>query len=342
MKTRFFLHFFILIGAASLTLNSCSPSSKVTNLSHIHLQSDPKVTSFQDPDVDFEKFRTFTVLPSTNDATRENPILAKQLAFYLRNVMEYHGYKFVAPSENPDIIATMDVKSEYHETYIPPQTISVPVYIPGKTITIESNSKGTASAFSDDEYAYGNYSGTSSSTINVPGSMAMGTKTIPGQTVGHYYPILSVWLYGGNKKENIWLGTGVGVTDLKDTRLSCQPIMNVLHSKIPYNPSLNSDTVNIGYIGMSYFVTTPDGNRFYPFITGVSGGTPADEAGIEYEDAIIMINGTPTENLPLSKISELLKGNVGEAVSFKIWRVGKAYDFTVTRKSREAVYKKKN
>lgn len=60
-------------------------------------------------------------------------------------------------------------------------------------------------------------------------------------------------------------------------------------------------------------------------------GTPAERAGIHAGDAILMIDGTPTEGLSSDEAVKLIRGKKGTTVTFKILRDGELMDITATR-----------
>jgi hypothetical protein len=142
-------------------------------------------------------YRTFAVFPYSvlDTLTQRNPILDQQLLFYVRNLLEEKGYKFVQLNEEPDFLVTVDAHSQYYENYIPPQSVTLPSWVPGKTITVQGSSTGNFNfnTFGDlNSYGWGNWSQNSTQTVQVPGYLTTQTYTTPGYTVDHYYPIVDI------------------------------------------------------------------------------------------------------------------------------------------------------
>ncbi len=69
-----------------------------------------------------------------------------------------------------------------------------------------------------------------------------------------------------------------------------------------------------------------------PKVIAPIDGTPADKAGLQPSDLIVAINGQSTQDMGLTKIVRLLRGDPGTQVTITILRGNKApFDVTITR-----------
>lgn len=66
-------------------------------------------------------------------------------------------------------------------------------------------------------------------------------------------------------------------------------------------------------------------------VIDVEKGSPADNAGFKYGDRITKINDVSIENMEMSKIGEMLRGEAGTQVKITIIRDNQTLDFTLTR-----------
>jgi hypothetical protein len=274
----------------------------------------------------------------TEDA-KTNEIMEKQLLFFLRNCLEAKGYRFVPLDQSPDFLATITVSSEYKESYVPPSTAVLPVWVPGRTITSYGNTSGTFNYNtygSYSSYGWGSYSGSSSSTTYVPGYMTTQTYTRPGYTAGHHYPIAAVSMFDAKSLKNIWLGTGAGTSDNPDARVSGQLVVTNILGKFP-NSAAQPEAASSGVVGVQLLVFTNDGNNYVPTVLSVASGSPAARAGIKPYDMILSIEGIRVVNKPFSDAMELLQGDPGKPVTLQVWRTGQQLTVNVTRVQREQV-----
>ncbi|MGO8945884.1 MAG: PDZ domain-containing protein [Syntrophobacteraceae bacterium] len=328
-----------------IVLFSCATmnSQKITNLTPATLKIKPHIEYYQDPDVAFDKYATFSVVPPSainEKANVQGGILEKQLLFEIRNFVEGKGYRFVPLNQKPDFLVTMDAKSEYKEQYVPPQTLTVPWFVPGQTITTQGTSMGSfnlnARLPSGTAYGYGTYSGLSSSTTNIPGYMTTETITRPGYTVGYHYPFILVACYDGADYRNIWLGSGIGTSANPDVRVSGQYVITDLVEKFPNCKHAEQNfQKSTGSIGVRALILTNNGNDFYPTVARTVADSPAAKAGIEVYDMIIEINGTSTRNKPGIEVLDMMKGDPGQKVTLTVWRLEKKLEFQVVRVPRE-------
>jgi hypothetical protein len=325
----------------ALALTSCATVPKVTNLSPAHLYLTPSTSSYQDPEATLSDYRTFSVFPASliSEDAKTNEIMEKQLLFFLRNCLEAKGYRFVPLDQNPDFLATITVSSEYKESYVPPSTGVLPVWVPGHTITSYGNTSGTFNYNtyrSYSSYGWGSYSGTISSTTYVPGYMTIQTYTRPGYTVGHYYPVAAVSIFDAKSLKNVWLGTGAGTSANPDARVSGQFVVTSILNKFP-NSALQTEAASIGVLGMQLFVFTNDGNNYFPTVFSVVSGGPAARAGIKPYDMILSIDGVQLVNKPFSDVIQLLEGDPKAPLTLKLWRTRRQLTVNVTRLQRDPV-----
>jgi len=325
----------------ALALTSCATGPRVTNLSPAYLYLTPSVSSYQDPEASLGQCRTFSVFPASliNEEAKTNEIMEKQLLFFLRNCFEAKGYRFVALDQSPDFLATITVTSEYKESYVPPSTGVLPVWVPGRTITSYGSTSGTFNYNtygSYSSYGWGSYSGSSSSTTYLPGYMTTQTYTRPGYTVGHHYPVAAVSVFDAKSLKNAWLGTGAGTSDNADARVSGQFVVTNILGKFP-NAAVQPELASSGVVGVGLLVFTNDGNNYVPTVISVPSGAPAAKAGIQPYDMILSIDGVPLVNKPFSEVMQLLKGDPGTPVTLQLWRTGQQLTVNLTRVQRDQV-----
>lgn len=324
---------FLLIGAIIVALLSgCASTPRITNLSPAYLYSTPSVSSYKNPEADISDYQTFSVFPQSliSENTKMNEILEKQVLFFLRNELESKGYKFVELNQRPDFLATVRVSSKYETTYVPPQTVTSPRWVPERTITSYSTSSGTL-------WGWGNYFGSSTSTIYVPGYMTTETYTRPGYTVGHFYPFAGISIYDGETLERVWLGTGAGASDSADVRVSSQFVIIHILAELPtastpydFYPSRGTLSVNLG-------IFTIDGNNYIPTITRVVKRSPAQTAGLRQYDMILAVDGVSVVNKSFRDVLDLIEGSPGTTTRLDVWRTGQELSIDVTRTSWETI-----
>lgn len=334
---------FLFAGAIiAALLAGCASTSRMTNLSPAYLYSKPTVSSYKSPEAKIGDYRTFSVFPQSlfSEKTEMNEILEKQMLFFLRNQLEAKGYKFVELNEQPDFLATISVSSKYETSYVPPQTVTLPQWVPGRTVTSYGTSSGTFNYNtygSYSSYGWGSYSGSSTSTTYVPGYMTTQTYTRPGYTVGHYYPAAGISLYDGKTLERVWLGTGAGTSDNADVRVSSQFVVGHILAELPnalvpfgYQPS-------DGVLGVGVGIFTNDGNNYVPTITKVAKQSPAQKAGLRDYDMILAVDNVSVVNKPFRDVLSLIGGSPGTITRLEVWRTGEKMSVEVTRTTRDKI-----
>lgn len=324
-----------LFALVALSIAGCSPSQRVTNLTPAYLYLEPSVTAYENPNSDVSSYSSFSVFPFSviDSSSRTNPILEQQLLFYVRNLFEQQGYKFVGLKDHPDFLVTADARSQYRERYIPPQSVTLPYWVPSQTITVRGSSNGNVSlnTFGDlNSFGWGNWTENSTQSYEVPGYMSTQTYQMPGYTVGHYYPEITIQAYDTKTLQNVWFATGVGTSDNSDVRISGQLVMIDMVSKFPLSKHLSPPTQS-GYVGLYVRLFTVDGNSYYPTVVSLMDGMPAKRDGIKLYDMIIRVNGKDTRNMTIDRVVDLLRGKAGSQVDLTVWRVNRLMDFKITR-----------
>lgn len=344
MANRFFR---LALMLAIFAVTGCVTGPATTNLTPAYLQLDPSISTYKEPSADFDRLQTFSVVPASLISTdiKMNEILEKQLLFFARNLFEARGYRFVDLSNHPDFLITLTANSEYKESYVPPQTVTVPKWVPGQTVTTHGNSSGTINYNTFGKYSsygFGSYSGTSTSTTYIPGYATSDTYTQPGYNVGHYYPAVLVAALDSKTFEMIWLGSGAGTSNNPDVRISSQLVLSQMVSQFPA-PSQEVALTNLaitpsdGVVGISLAIFTPDGNNYLPTIIELAEKSPAKQVGLKLYDMILSIDGMPMANRPFSEVLNKLVGEPGSTVNLEVWRVDQRIPVTVTRVPRDQV-----
>jgi hypothetical protein len=318
-------------------------AQKRNNLSPAALKLNPTISSYRDPDVDFSRYKTFAVFPYSllvSGGGAPNEILEKQILFFLRNSMEMRGYRFVQITDNPDLLVTMNVTSEYQQYYVPPQAVTVPQFVPGTIVRTQSTSSGNfnLNTVGSPNLAWGSYSGQTTSNTYVPGFTTYQTVTRPGYTAGAYYPSVSIAAFDGTTLKKVWTGTGVGTSDNPDARVSSQLVSLPILSQFP--ASTQATPIAEGIVGISWSVMTFDGNAFVPTVVALLNGGPAKKAGIKQYDMILAIDGQSLVNKPYSEVIRLLRKEPGQQSFFEVWRLGQRKTVRITRVARSAIKQK--
>lgn len=321
----------------------CATGPTTTNLTPAYLQRDPIISTYQEPSADFRGLQTFSVFPVSliSDEVEMNEIMEKQLLFFVRNLFEARGYRFVDLDQNPDFLVTLNAISEYKETYVAPQTVTVPRWVPGKTITSYGSSSGTINYNTSggySSYGWGSYSGTSTSTTYIPGYVATDTYTRSGYNVGYHYPSTLIAAYDAKTFQKIWMGTGVGTSMNPDIRISSQLVLVSMVSQFPAPTKEVASTSGNGVVGVSFGMFTPDGNNYLPTVIQFSDKSPAKQAGMELYDMILSIDNEPVVNQAAAEVMKKFDGEPGSTVNLDIWRVGERIPVTITRVPCSDVY----
>ena len=297
----------------------------------------PLVKCEKDPEVDFSRYKNFTVFPQAelDKEKKINPIIEKQLLFMLRNIFESKGYNYVNNNEETDFAVAVAYSNEYKSEYIPPSSYTVPWYVPGQTQTTFINSYNTFSGNIGSHNFSGSGSGWGTATTTTPGSYVPMTFTNPGGYVGSYYPYIFVGVLDKNSKNIVWRGSVVGATPQADIRLSGQVLLGQIFYGKEQNFPINKNGLKkksetkTGLIGISFAPQTLDGNNFYPTIFSVAVGSPAYKQGLKPLDIITQIDKNDTLNLSFDDSYAKERKNRGESIVLTIKRGDKVWDVTL-------------
>ena len=336
-------HYRKLVISVLLVIVGCATSPEVTNHTPIlrySLTTKPSVTVYADPDVDWSKYKTFSVFPYSllDTESKLDSIAQKQVLFYIRNLLEDKGYTIVEPNKNPDFLVTVNFMCEYKTHDVPPRLITVPQYIPGKTIRTYQNNYGSVNTYGDMNI-WGTYNGGSTSTTYIPGTRTTRTYIEPGYTVGSNYHSALVLIYDGtNPDKKIWYANGTAENsgkDKDDFRIFGQWILYDMLAQFSFCKNVSSDSQEDGFVGIEYIILTLDGNNYFPAILEVcdipdpvfdfsfswwGNATPAQRADIRTDDLIISINNESTVNKSYLQIKKMLSGSEGTELHLEIQR----------------------
>ena len=352
MKKHIRVFVIVILMLVPFLLSSCNEQEQ-NNLTPIGLKIEPTITSYKDPEINFDKYYTFSILTTSDLTTESNAILNKQMAFFVRNIFESNGYKYVEKSKNPDMIVLLLAKSQYGETYIPPQIASVPVYIPGTTSTTFNYGYGNVNAnaydnYGNSAYGYGDWNSSGISQTTTPGYVTSQNVVTPAQVVGNYFPTVTVAIYGGKSNKSIWTSTGAGTSDNPDLRISSQMVIFKILNAFPPSHSIKTLAARellhkakpawIGNVGI--MIGTIDGNNYYPFIVQISDPMPNIKSSnsnyygghnLQFGDMIVSVDGKSTVNRPIIDISNDIMGLPETIVSLEVKRLDQDIIFNITR-----------
>ncbi len=161
----------LLITFIALILSACMNSGSPHNLSTHELIIAPSTQVVATPSVNWKSYKNFAVIPFSSISETswlKNGPMEQHMMFAVRNHLESRGYDFVNQASNPDLLLLVDAKSEYKTNYVPPSTITIPKWVPGETVTSVTNSSGVVNVWGDVN-AFGNYSGSSTTSTYIPG-----------------------------------------------------------------------------------------------------------------------------------------------------------------------------
>lgn len=311
---------------------------EITNFTPAYLEIGPRITYYEDPMFNAKPYRTFSVFP--NSILSENSsiagILEKQMLYALRNSFEELGYRFVDIDSQPDFVATLDASAPYREINVPPQSVTLPHWVPSQTIRTNIDSYGTFNwrTFGDYGSTWGSWRETSTATTQIPGYLTTKTYISPGYTTGVYSPSVTLYILNPKTLENVWAGIGVSTVLNHDVRISGQFVLQSVAHKFPQCKEHNYfvNRRETGQLGIYVGILTVDGNNYYPAVLGIEPNSPASKAGIRLEDIIIAVDGESMRNKTWLEAVMSFDGEVGEDVHLTVWRVGRKIDFCMTRR----------
>lgn len=255
----------------------------------------PSPQAVRNPEMESRTYRKFTVAPSSKEATGSgmHPLVEKQLLFAVRNELECLGYQYVDNPDQSDFSVSLTYSNEH-----------------ARGATEETAATAT---FHDSRGGFG-----------FSQSRGMATK------YGSYCPTLTIVAHGTASNEEIWSGSVLAETPNPEIRLSANQLLPVLLANhFPMEKHIG-ETVDSkgGIFGLCFRILTPNGNDYFPAITGVLVDSLAEEK-LKLYDLITEIDGNSTKNLPYSEIRALLDKDPGERVSLTLMRNGKTSKTTI-------------
>lgn len=289
----------------------------------ITMNTTPNIKHEKDIQTDFTAYKSFALCPIAEivEEPKINPIVEKQILFMVRNQLELLGYDCVDIVEDSDFLVGIIYSNEFITTYIPPTSTTIPWYIPGQTQTTFMNTYSSFSGNVGSHYFSGSGSGWGTATTTTPGYYVPMTVNTPGRYIGSYYPNISVMIFDTASRKSVWSGSAIVSTPEGDIRRSSNVLLPILLGNFPKTQGWGKkiDLKN-GIFGCGFLIFTLDGNNFYPVITGIWHGSPAELAGLKAYDIITHVNGQNVLNWPWSKIREGFDKNYGDELSLTINR----------------------
>ena len=158
-----------------------------------------------------------------------------------------------------------------------------------------------------------------SAAIN-PGNSGGALVNGSGQLIGINSAIASLGAGGGSQAGNIGIGFAIPVNE----------------SKLVAEQLITSGKATHAYLGVASedgVVIDGPAKRPAAVVTGVGPGTPAAEAGMKVDDAIVAIDGEPIDGR-LSLIAQVRERAPGAKVTLRVISGGQAKDVSVTLASR--------
>ncbi len=86
------------------------------------------------------------------------------------------------------------------------------------------------------------------------------------------------------------------------------------------------------YVGVGITIEQQQEQQGF-LIVGVTPGGPAEEAGMQLEDMLIMVDGQDVRTMTTSQVRDLVRGKVGTVVSLTVLRQGERVNFSVERRN---------
>lgn len=281
------------------------------NMKEAALRLTPSVQAYRDTGFRSDHYTTFSLVPASalSDKARLNGILEKQVLFLLRCALEHRGYRLADSDEEPDLLISVDGSAPYHETEIPSRSVVLPQWVPGRTSYVSAYTFGSGSWGSSSTYG----------TVTTPGHVGMTTYTRPGYTQGNFYPSYGITVFDPQLAAVVWTGSGVGTSHNPDLRIGGQLVLAALIKEFPR--AAHPEVIQPEWLGgISLVMFTPDGNTYFPTVWCENPRFAPTRCGLFVGDIIVSVNGTSTENRPLSEALRLLRGEPGTSISLEFLR----------------------
>jgi len=295
----------ILLIAAVIFLAGCAPFA--SNLSPVFPKTKPRMKVLKTPSMDNSQFKTFSVVPVSS--LKKGPLLTNEITemhmlFFLRNALEFRGYRYVDRTENPDFLATIDGLVSFKPSDWLPEALTSPAWLPIKDMS------------------------------KVPASSRMTTQTrkIPAHTGGTVYPYIRIDVLDPDTLKPLWAGIGWATAGNPDLRISSQTIAIFLLGEFPQGPFSYID-VTVAF-GFAFYMFTNNGNDYYPTVFQVIDDSPAGRAGVMQYDMIESVDGLSLKNRPLSEIIKIFRKGPGSKRSFTLLRGSQKIDICISPLSR--------
>ena len=158
-----------------------------------------------------------------------------------------------------------------------------------------------------------------SAAIN-PGNSGGALVTADGKLIGINSSIASLGSSAGGQSGNIGIGFAIPVNEAKSIA----------------DQLIATGTAQHAYIGVSASDTTvTDGNskRQAALVQSVSAGTPAAQAGLQAQDAVIAVDGKPIDSSE-ALVANIHERKVGDTVTVTIIRGSQKQDLKITLAAR--------
>ncbi|MBW2616245.1 MAG: hypothetical protein JRD02_08745, partial [Deltaproteobacteria bacterium] len=214
--------------------------------------------------LDNSQLRTFSVAPVSRlkkGPLLTNEIMEMHMLFFLRNALEFRGYRYVDGAENPDFLATIDGLVSFKPNDCLPKALTSPSWLPRQEIP----------------------------ETFVSARMTTPTHTIPTHTGGTVYPDVRIDVLDPDTLKSLWAGIGWAAAGNPDLRISSQTIAIFLLGEFPQGPFSHNDVM--GAFGFAFYIFTNNGNDYYPTVFQVIDDSPAGKAGVLKYDMISSIDG---------------------------------------------------
>jgi|GEM_PF-5201173 len=244
-------------------------------------------------------YRRFAVVPTSGEATDSgmHPLVEKQLLYMVRNELENLGYRYIEGEEDSDFFVQLTYSNEH----------------------TRANVKATTAA------------GTFSDSGSITG-LGYARSRSTAATYGSFCPTFEVRAIDTDTKKEIWSGSVLAETPNPEVRLSANHLLHAMANTryLPHTPDVvQTLDSKEGIFGCDFRILTPNGNDYFPVITGVLLGAPAGKEGVKVYDMIKAIDGSSTRNEAYSQIRAAFDKNPGEEISLTLSRNGKVIEATL-------------
>lgn len=269
----------------------------------------------------FPGYATFTCAPLSSllgdtalAGDAENAML-----FSLANNLIFKGFDYTSSIDSADFIVTAWVSDNYN----PDDTLDLPAPPQFHDVT----------PFPLDTAPFGN-------PENMP-------QAISSNKDDRVYPELTVLIYEGSGKyhlpntksdhdllmRSVWAAAANDPNPWHAAQFLIERFAAPFHSG--YGTSVKFGK---GEMGFGFAIRTWDGVNFWPEITFLDKGYPANIARLRKNDAILEVDGQSLKNLDFAQCIALMRGDPGRMMSLKVWRwPDNIFDVNITMAQRGSV-----